>query len=140
MRVVADTNTVISGLLWNGLPRAVLERAQSGADELFTSPDLLAELEDVLSRRKLSRRLTLARTSALELVLGYAALARVVHPLAIEPIVLADPDDDAVFACAFAARAEVIVSGDEHLLALRQIRGVHILTARGFLEQPSPGG
>jgi uncharacterized protein len=133
MRAVADTNVVISGLLWNGPSRAVLDRARSGAVDLFTSADLLAELEDVLSRKKFSRRLQLAEISAHELMQGYAALARIVRPAPIEPIVLADPDDDAVLACALAARAELVISGDEHLLALGQFREVRIVTAVEFL-------
>jgi putative PIN family toxin of toxin-antitoxin system len=133
MRAVADTNVVISGLLWNGPSRGVLDRARSGAIELFTSAGLLAELEDVLSRRKLLRRLQLVGTSPQELLLGYANLARVVQPTAIQPIVVADPDDDAVLACAFAARADVVISGDDHLLSLRQDFGVRIVTATVFL-------
>jgi len=139
MRAVADTNVVISGLLWGGPPRAVLDLARSGAVELFTSPALLAELEDVLARRKFLRRLQLSRTSVHELILGYASLARVIRPAPIEPIVLADPDDDAVLACALAARVDVIVSGDGHLLALRQVQGIRVATSAGFLAlTPSP--
>jgi uncharacterized protein len=133
MRAVADTNVVISGLLWNGPPRGVLDRARSGAVELFTSAILLAELEDVLSRRKLIRRLRLVESSPHDLMLEYTSLARVVHPPAIQPIVLADPDDDAVLACAFAARADVVISGDEHLLSLPQEFGFRIVTATAFL-------
>jgi predicted nucleic acid-binding protein len=61
--------------------------------------------------------------------LGYAALAAVIEPAEIEPVVLDDPDDDAVIACAVAAHSEVIVSGDSHLLDLKQYRGIRILTA-----------
>jgi predicted nucleic acid-binding protein len=52
------------------------------------------------------------------LVLGYAALASVIEPPEIEPVILADPDDDAVLACAVAAHSEVIVSGDTPLLLI----------------------
>jgi putative PIN family toxin of toxin-antitoxin system len=133
MRAVADTNVVISGLLWNGPSRSVLDQARSGAVQLFTSADLLAELEDVLSRKKFAKRLQRAHISAHELVQGYGALARIVRPAPLEPIVLADPDDDAVLACAFAAQANFVISGDEHLLALGQLRDVRIVTAVDFL-------
>jgi len=62
-------------------------------------------------------------------VLGYAALASVIQPANIEPVIIADPDDDAVLACAVNAQAEVIVSGDSHLLGLGQYRDVPILSA-----------
>lgn len=129
VRVVADTNTVVSGLLWRGIPRQVLDAARAGTIQLFTSAVLLAELEDVLLRPKFAQRLVLAGTTAHELVLGYAALAAVVEPAAIGPVIAADPDDDAVIACAVAAQAHIIVSGDSHLLDLQQYQDIAILRA-----------
>jgi putative PIN family toxin of toxin-antitoxin system len=131
--VVADTNTVISGLLWRGNPRQVLEAARAGAIQLFTTPALLAELEDVLQRDKFTRRLTLAGVGARTLVLGYAALASVIQPDAIDPVVLDDPDDDVVLACAVKANAEAIVSGDKHLLALAGYKSIPIMTVTQLL-------
>ena len=52
MRVVADTNIIISGIFWRGAPRQTLEAAHSGVIDLFTSAVLLAELEDALNRHK----------------------------------------------------------------------------------------
>jgi len=106
-----------------------LDAAQIGALQLFASAVLLIELDDVLQRPKFAQRLALAGTTARELVLGYAALATLVEAAEIEPVITADPDDDAVLACAIAARAEVIVSGDSHLLNLQQYRETPILTA-----------
>jgi uncharacterized protein len=133
VRVVTDTNTVVSGLLWAGAPRQVLDAARLGQLHLFTTTDLLIELEDVLLRPKFNQRLILAGTSAHELVLGYAALTTLVKPATIAPIILADPDDDAVIACAVAAQAEVIVSGDSHLLDLKQYQDIRIVRAAELL-------
>ena len=129
MRAVADTNVVVSGLLWQGLPRRVLDLARTGKLELFTSPALLVELEDVLGRQKFRRRLESAGVEPGELVLGYAALASVVLPTEKPAVIVEDPDDDEVLACALAARAEVIVSGDRHLRSLQSFRGIRIVTA-----------
>lgn len=134
MRGVADTNAVISGLFWLGPPRAVLEAARAGALRLFTSPALLAELDDVLSRPKFAARLAAARTTSPQLVLGFAALAHHVNPAAVPNVILADPDDDAVLACAVEARAQVIVSGDNHLRSLGEFQGIPILTPGAFVE------
>lgn len=135
MRAVADTNVVVSGLLWQGPSRRVLDLARSGRLSLFTTVPLLAELEDVLSRNKLSRRLELASVTYRDLVLGYSALANVVTPAPLDPVILADPDDDAVLACALAARAELVISGDGHLLDLREFRGVHIVSPSNLLSR-----
>ncbi len=133
VRVVADTNAVISGLFWLGPPRTVLEAARAGAIRLFTSPALLAELDDVLSRPKFTARLASAQTTPKQLVFGFAALAHLVTPAAAPVVVLADPGDDAVLACAAEARAQVIVSGDIHLRALGEFQGIPILTPAAFV-------
>ncbi len=61
-------------------------------------------------------------------MLGYAALAALVSPAHIGPVIAADPDDDAVLACGVAARAEAIATGDPHLLDLGQFQGIPIRT------------
>lgn len=70
-----------------------------------------------------------------DLVSGYAALARVILPAEVTPIILEDPDDDEVLACALAARAEVIVSGDRHLLNLADYQGIRIVRPVDLLAQ-----
>src|SRR5262245_50855991 len=129
MRVVADTNIVVSGLMWRGNSRRILDAARAGDLQLLTTIPLLAELEDVLGREKFATRLASAAVTPHELVLGYAALASIIDPAEIEPVVLADPDDDAVIACAVAGHSEAIVSGDSHLLDLKQYQGIRIVTA-----------
>ena len=135
MKLVLDTNTVISGLLWHGAPRQVLDLARSGSISLFTSPELLAELEDVLGRKKFAARLRMAQVTVDELVYGYAALATTIRVAKITPVIKADPDDDIVLACAVAAKAEIIASGDSHLLDLKEYEGIRILTVNQVLEE-----
>lgn len=137
MNIVLDTNTVVSGIFWKGAPRQVLDLARSGKFTLFTSPDLLAELAGVLGRQKFSERLALANASVEEIVFGYAALAKTIRPNKIQPVIAADPDDDKVLACARAASAEVIVSGDSHLLDLNEFEGIKIMTVNQLLDQYS---
>ena len=135
MNIVLDTNTVISGLFWKGAPRQILDLARSGTFTLFTSPELLAELADVLGRSKFSTRLEQANTSSEELVLGYASLAITVRPNKIAPVIKADPDDDNVLACAKIANAEIIASGDRHLLHLNEYEGIKIMSVNRLLEE-----
>ncbi len=135
MRLVLDTNTVISALLWQGAPRRILLSAHANVVQLYTSIPLLIELDDVLRRNKFQARLRQARVTANELVLGYAALATTVEPMAIPPVILSDPDDDAVLACALVAQAEAIVSGDGHLLQLGAYATIPILPAGILIDQ-----
>ena len=129
MRLVLDTNVVASGLLWDGRPARLIDVAQANEVELFTSRVLLAELTRILRRAKFTKAIAASGASLEELVLGYAELATLVTPGSIPPTVLDDPDDDHVIACALAAHADVIVSGDRHLLKLAQYESMRILTA-----------
>lgn len=129
MRVVLDTNVIVSGFLWGGVPRQLLQAARENRLRLFTSTPLLLELTDILGRAKFARKLTAAQLSVDQLVERYALLATAVHPAAITPTILDDPGDDQVLACALAAKAEIIVSGDRHLLELREHQGIRIVTA-----------
>lgn len=128
MRLVLDTNVALSGLLWNGVPAQLLEAARIGEVEIFTSTFLLAELAGILARDKFSKVLAATGLSREELVLGYAELATLVVPKAISPTITADLTDDNVLACAVAASADLIVSGDKHLHSLGgQYNGIRIV-------------
>lgn len=133
MRVTADTNVVVSGLFWRGNPRRVLDAARDGIIELYTTATLLKELEDVLKREKFEKRLSAATVTIRELVDGYASLTTVVDVLSVPTVVLRDPDDDEVIACAVAAECELIVSGDDDLLSLKQHKEIRILTSAELL-------
>lgn len=134
MPVVPETNVVISGLLWGGKPRRILNAARDGILELYTSPALLEELEDVLSRPKFVSRLRAANVTVRDLVEGFAALATVVEVTDVPRVVPTDPDDDVVIACAVAGDCEVIVSGDSDLLDMKQHNNISIYTASELLE------
>lgn len=133
MRLVLDTNVVVAGLLWNGTPRTLMELAFDDAVMLYSSQALVEELRHTLAYRKFAARIALYQSSVDALTAQYAAIVSLVSPAAITPTVLRDPDDDAVLACALAAQADLIVSGDADLLDLKQFQGIRIVTAAAAL-------
>ena len=129
MRLVLDTNVVASALLWGGIPRLLLQASRAQRASLYTSPALLAELTDILGRRKFGKKIAASGFSVDELVARYAELASVVRPQAIAPTILNDPDDDEVLACALTPHTDLIISGDHHLLDLGCFAAMPIVTA-----------
>lgn len=133
MRIVVDTNTVVSGFLWPGPPRRIIDLIRARTHTLCVSTALLAELAEVIGRAKFAQRLQLAGLSAAALVQDYARLAEIVEPAPLSEPVSRDPDDDLVLATALAAQALLIVSGDRDLLDLGTFRDIRILNAAGAL-------
>ncbi|MEI6645789.1 MAG: putative toxin-antitoxin system toxin component, PIN family [bacterium] len=136
MRIVCDTNVLISALLWGGTPGRILERIESGFDTLYTSRILLQELTEVLNYPKISRTLArrnLSSNEILELVIAHAQIVKTSNtPIRAVP---SDPDDDHVIDCAVTAHADYILTGDSHLLALKVWDSIPILSAGEYLER-----
>ena len=128
MRLVLDTNTALSGLLWGGAPGRLIDAAVLGRIDLFSSMALLAELEDVLVREKFVKQLNKRSLRVRDLLDGYAALVQIVVPALITPTVIRDPADDQVLAAALAGQVDLIVSGDAHLLDLKNFQTIEIVT------------
>jgi putative PIN family toxin of toxin-antitoxin system len=129
VKLVTDTNVVVSGLLWLGTPGQLLEAAAAGQVALYTSPALIAELSATLSYDKLAQRVLHSGLTQHELLQRYLNVAILVQPTAVPHVIPNDPDDDHVLACALAARANLIVSGDRtHLLPLGSYEGIPVVT------------
>ena len=129
MRVVLDTNLVVSALLWGGTPYRLIEAAVAGEIELFTSPALLSELVDVLGREHIASKLEEQQTSVEAVAILYGRLAKLIFPQSALPVILDDPDDDELIAAALAASADLLISGDHSVLAIREHQGIRIVTA-----------
>ena len=129
LRLVADTNTVVSALLWHGAPHRLFETIETEELEFYASRALVDELADVLRRRKLAHAVRASGKSVLALVTQYERLVHLVQPRPLRRPVGRDPDDEPVIACALAARADFIVSGDDDLLVLKAYRRTRIVNA-----------
>lgn len=135
MRLVLDTNIVVSALLWRGTPHELVAAAQTKPVIFFTSPILLAELAEILSRSKLANAVSASGLTPDQLMIRYRHITTVIHPAPIPPTVLTDPDDDHVLACAVAARADLIVSGDRDLLDLGKFQNIPLVAAAEALQR-----
>jgi len=133
-RAVIDTNTWVSGLLWSGAPRQVVQLVLSRSLFCSSSRELVVELERVLSYPRIEKVLAKRGLTAAELSGQIGLVSDLVIAPALQQPVCRDADDDAVLACALAARADLIVSGDKDLLVLQTFQGIPILTAAQALQ------
>lgn len=129
LRMVLDTNVVVSGMLWGGFSRRLFELALEDTITLFSSPVLIDELDQTLQYAKFAKRMEALQTTVSLLVAYYSASVTLVEPSQVPRVVVHDADDDHVLACAVHAKAHIIASGDQHLHSLGDsYQGIRILT------------
>ena len=129
MKVVLDTNVLISGIFFGGPPRAVLDAWAAGRFELIVSPLMVDEYVRTCDRLGRSHQ-DLEYQSILASLIGHGTL--VPDTTDSEPIT-ADPDDDKFMLSARGSGA-VVVSGDRHLLDVAGWQGVQVMKPRDFLD------
>ncbi|MEM7530558.1 MAG: putative toxin-antitoxin system toxin component, PIN family [Chloroflexota bacterium] len=136
MLIVIDTNIWISGLLWKGDAWRLLRLAEEGDIKLCIAYPMLLELEEVLGYERLQPRLAVLQATPTQLssyALNLCAVFDVSRPNI--PIVDADPDDDTFLVCAVEAQANYLVIQDRHLLALKNYKGIPIVTVADFFHR-----
>lgn len=127
-RVVLDTNAYISALMFGGLPGSLLDLAFLRSFTLIVSPALLEELDE-----KRRAKFGVSVEDAALVRARLEKVAAVVQPRESLSVIADDPDDNRVLECAVKGEADVIVSGDRHLLKLAEYQGISIVTARHFM-------
>jgi hypothetical protein len=138
IRAVFYTNVFISALFNPKRPPAqLLELALQGKIKFIVSPPLIGEIERVLAYPKVKRLLKKRKTNPAEIE---KALAKVLKLAVLTPgelrleAIADDPADDMILACALEGKADCIVSGDPHLLDLRDYQGVQIVSPAELLK------
>ena len=134
LSLVLDTNIVLSGLLWEGLPYQLLRLASEGKVELFTSTLMLYELKDVLDRGKWTYRLDALGETPDGLISKYLLSVNLVEPGSIIFSPLLDLSDNKLLSTAAAAHADAIVTRDKNVLSISSYGRILILDETQALE------
>ena len=130
IRIVLDTNVLVSAIVFGGNPRRIIESILEGSVHLILSREILDELEGVLCRRKFGMSPPIARNISNEL----ESICDIVAPEHRVTVMTSDPYDNMVLECAAEAKADYIISGDTHLLDLCEFEGIKIVNPARFLE------
>jgi putative PIN family toxin of toxin-antitoxin system len=124
IKVVLDTNVLVSAFLWNGNESVVFGLCRKGAMESLISQAILNELDDVLQRKfgvRQDRRFGIVR--------AITSVSRLITITGDLRVLDDDPSDDAILETALQGGAEFVVTGDGHLLSLGAFQGIRILRA-----------
>jgi putative PIN family toxin of toxin-antitoxin system len=137
LRVVFDTNILVSGFLWTGVTSKAVNMVIEGRVQLLALPAIVAELRTTLSRDKFSKRFEALGKTVDEYVRAFEQFAYLVEPALVPEGTVRDPKDIMILACAVGGEADCIVTGDKDLLVLKTYEGIPIWTIPEFLEQLS---
>ena len=129
MRVVLDTNVIVSGLNFPGNERLVLELALRGRFELYLSPFILGEVAGVLGRK-----FDWTEERSAQALRTLEDAATVIEPRRLPEKIESGHADNRILECAVEATADYLVTGDwRHLLPIGEYQGARILNAPRFL-------
>lgn len=128
LKVVLDTNIIVSAVLRGGEPGKILELWRKGKFDILVSSEIFEEYYSVLIRDKFSLPLSLVNVILEEI----KRKSIWIKPYSIIKKIKEDPTDNKFLECAVDGQAEYIVSGDPHLLNLKKFNGIEILRAAEF--------
>jgi len=134
MKIVLDTNVLISATFWEGNESKIIKKAENGEIQIFTSSGILDEFEDVLLRDEFELKIDEMGKTVEEIIEKLVSIAIVVEPKKVVDVVRHDPDDNKILECAIEAEADYIISGDRHLLDLKEFEHIKIIQAWRLLE------
>ena len=127
-KIVIDTNIYISAIFWGGKPRSVVDLGRNGQVSIFTSSQIEKEIN-----KKLKTKFGLSDEEVAQILLDFSTFTLPIKASRKITVIDDDPDDDKFIECAVASRAGFIVSGDKHLLNLKEYKGIKIMKAGDFL-------
>ncbi|TET92586.1 MAG: putative toxin-antitoxin system toxin component, PIN family [Desulfobacteraceae bacterium] len=129
MRVVVDTNVIVSGLLWGGPPNQILKWARDGVLEILNCEEITNELRNIIQYKRFSQRLSDLSISPNEVIAYFMNLVTFVPtPEFIPEAIHEDLFDNIFLALASESKAHLIISGDKHLLDLEAYDDIQIVT------------
>jgi len=129
-RAVFDTNVLVSGILHAGKSKLLIDAVLDGKITLILSTQLIQEFKRVIARDKFK----LSRDQQNTFVNFVLRIGSIVQIRSKFKAVNEDPHDDVVLLTAYDGRVDCVVSGDEHLLALKEFKGIKIMTVSKTLE------
>ena len=133
IRVVLDTNVLVSGTFWSGQSYQIINLIEKEKLIFVTSPAILEEYNAVMNYKEIKDKVDHHHERS-QASLKLAQLGVLVYPTTNVKVVKEDPSDDKFIDAALAGKADYIVSQDKHLLKIKEHNGIKIITPEEFLE------
>lgn len=133
MKIVLDTNILISGTFWTGKSYKILEKAEKNNIDICSSPELITEYYEKLKSDEIIEKSHEKNLVINSIIQKAISSFTIVQPKEKIDAIKTDPDDNIILECAIEAKVDYIISQDYHLLDLKEFRGIKILSPEDFL-------
>jgi len=130
LRIVLDTNVLISAIIRNGKPRKLFQLGIDGKYQILTSKEILNEFEGVIHRPKFK----MTKDEVIVIVSALVDSSEKVPLKSNFKVIESDPDDDIIINTAYGGKADYIVSGDPDLKSLKNFKGIKIVSVDEMLK------
>ena len=133
MKIALDTNVLVSGTFWTGKSFEILKRIDLNEIKLVLSKEIIEEYYETINNDEIVEKI-----KDKDLVINEVSQKVISNAIIIEPnikfdVIKEDADDNKILECAFEGKAEYIISQDNHLLKLKEFKGIKIITPEEFL-------
>lgn len=135
MRIVADTNVLISATFWKGDSFKIIEKVENKEIELIISKEIIEEYANVLNYEEIREKVKTKSLAARFTIGAIIGMATIVQPKEKVDIIKEDSDDNKFLEAALEGKADFIISQDNHLLKIREFKGIKILKPEEFLKR-----
>lgn len=134
MRITVDTNVLVSSTFWNGDSNRILKKVEAKEIELMISDEIIKEFSKVLEYEEIQKKIKNKNLEMRRTIEKIVFISTIIEPKQKFEAVKDDPKDNKVIECAIEGRADYIVTQDNHLLKLKEFKGIKILTPEDFLK------
>lgn len=133
MRIVVDTNVLVSATFWEGDSFRILEMAEKSEIDIILSKEILKEYIDVLGYKEIKDKVGKKNLNVRYAIEKIISMCKFVEPITKINLIKEDTKDNMVLECAITAKAKYIVSQDRHILKIRTYKGIQILSPGEFI-------
>ena len=134
LKLVLDTNTLVSAFFWEGNEAELFRKIEQGKANLYITIEILKEVEAVTKRPKFNEVMMKANLTQDQIMQKIVSFSHLVIAPKLDIKVCRDEKDDKFLECAESAKADYVVSGDKDLLSLIEYKGIPIVRAWKVLQ------
>jgi putative PIN family toxin of toxin-antitoxin system len=134
LKLVLDTNTVVSAFFWEGNEAKLLRKIEQGKANWYITREILMEIEEVIKRPKFEEVIKKTNSTPDQIMQKIISISHVVIAPKQEIKVCRDLKDNKFLECAESIRAHYIISGDKDLLSLKEYNGISIIRTSAILK------